>query len=155
MFLLQQKLSFLGSFSMVSWPEIPQILLILLKFWPVMTYKMMHQICYSFYWSIKKCSKLGQKTEFLVHFERIFVYALLHSMSYTSRFCQLKDLIKIHICGKSFISIAQMVVKFKIFKVIRINSASWSGPSFGIFGPYSPKHWSILLKTKSLQKLYS
>ena len=59
---------------------------------------------------------MGQKTDFLAHFERVFFDALLHPMSYTSRFCQLKDLVKIHICGKSFISIAYVVVNFKTFK---------------------------------------
>ena len=59
-------------------------------------------------------------------------------MSYTSRFCQLKDLIKIHICGKSFISIACAVVEFKIFKVFRIDSASWSGHFFGFSGLTPP-----------------
>ena len=34
--------------------------------WPVMTCKMMHQICYGFYWSIKKWLKWG-------HFERFFL----------------------------------------------------------------------------------
>ena len=37
-------------------------------------------------------------------------------MSYISRFCQLIDLVKIHICSKGFISIVYVVVKFKIFK---------------------------------------
>ena len=103
-----------------------------------MTNKIMHQICCSLYWSIKKWSKLGQKMDFLALFERFFVYAVLHPMSYTSRFCQLKDLIKIHICGKSFISIACAVVEFKIFKVFRIDSASWSGHFFGFSGLTPP-----------------
>ena len=63
-----------------------------------MTFKMMHQIAYGFYLSIKKCSKLGQKS--LAHFVSFFVYALLHLMSYAPRFCQMKDLIKTYICGK-------------------------------------------------------
>ena len=58
---------------------------------------------------------------------REFLFTLSCTQWVTSRFWQLKDLIRIHICGKSFISIAQVVVKFKIFKVIRIHSASWSG----------------------------
>ena len=59
---------------------------------------MMHQKCYGFYLSIKKRSKLDQKL-FLGHLESFFVYDLLHPMSYTPRFCQMKDLIKIYICG--------------------------------------------------------
>ena len=54
-------------------------------------------------------------------------------MSYTSRFCHLKDLIKVHICGKGFISIAYVVVKIKIVKVFRIDSALWSGFFLGDF----------------------
>ena len=65
-----------------------------------MTCKVMHQICYGFYWSIKKWSKLDQKADFLAHLENFFVYALLHSMSYAPKFCQMKDLNKIYICGK-------------------------------------------------------
>ena len=44
--------------------------------------------------------KIGPKSWFFVHFESFFVYALLHPMSYAPRFCQMKDLIKIYICGK-------------------------------------------------------
>ena len=66
-------------------------------FKPVMACKMMHQIAYGFYLSIKKCSKLGQKSA--AHFVSFFVYALLHRLSYAPRFCKLKDLIKIYICG--------------------------------------------------------
>ena len=44
--------------------------------------------------------KLGQKIDFLVHFERVFVYALWHPMSYAPRFCQMKEFIEIHIRGK-------------------------------------------------------
>ena len=36
-------------------------------------------------------------------------------MSYVPRFCQWKDVIKIHICDESFISIAYVVVNSKIF----------------------------------------
>ena len=39
---------------------------------------------------------MGQKTDFLAHFESLFVYGLLHPMSYTPRFRQMKDLIKIY-----------------------------------------------------------
>ena len=75
-------------------------------------------------------------------------------MSYVPRFCQWKDVIKIHICDESFISIAYVVVNSKIFKVFEINSASWIGSFFGerrgggrgVVEPYSPKYWLILLK---------
>ena len=43
--------------------------------------------------------KIGLKT-FLAHFVSFLVYALLHPMIYAPRFFQMKDLIKICICGK-------------------------------------------------------
>ena len=91
-----------------------------------MTCKMMHQICYGFYWSIKKWSKLGQKTKFLAHFVSFFVYALLYSMN-TPIFCQMKDPITIYICDKLMkltTDIAYVLVKLKFFKVPCIDSAS-------------------------------
>ena len=42
-------------------------------------------------------AKIGPKT-FLVNFMSFLVYALLHLMSCASRFCQMKNLIKIYIC---------------------------------------------------------
>ena len=39
--------------------------------------KVMHQICNCFYWTIKKWSKLSQKTGFLAHFQRFFNYTPL------------------------------------------------------------------------------
>ena len=60
----------------------------------------MHQIHYCYYWSIKNWSNLGQKVYFLAHLESFFVYTLLHSMSQATKSCQMKDLIKIYICGK-------------------------------------------------------
>ena len=54
----------LSCFWVVFWPELPKICQFFLNFWPVMTCKMMQQICYSFYCSIKKWSKLGQKADF-------------------------------------------------------------------------------------------
>ena len=64
--------------------------------WLLMTWEMMHQIAYGFYWSIKKWPKLVQKSFWLI-LVCFFVYALPHLMSYTPRFCQMKDLINIYI----------------------------------------------------------
>ena len=47
---------------------------------PVMQCKATHQIVYSFHSILNKLSKVAQKTGFLAHFERFFVYALLHPM---------------------------------------------------------------------------
>ena len=69
-----------------------------------MTCKMMHQICYGFYWSIKKWSKLGQKTEFLTHFEFFSSYPYeLHPKV----FCQMKELFKIL---KIYISMVSFII---------------------------------------------
>ena len=57
-----------------------------------MTCKMMHQICYGFYWSIKKWSIFGSFCEF-------FNLRALTPENYTPRFCQMEDLIKLYICG--------------------------------------------------------
>ena len=54
----------LGCFWIVFWPNLPKICQFCLNCWPVMTCKMMHHICYSFYCSIKKWSKLSQKADF-------------------------------------------------------------------------------------------
>ena len=48
----------------------------------------------------EKWLKLGQKTYILVYFEMFLVYFLLLPKSYAPRFCQIKDLIKIHVPGK-------------------------------------------------------
>ena len=45
---------------------------------------------------------LVNKTDLLADFDGFFVYPLIHPMSYSPRFCQMKDLIKIHVCGKFY-----------------------------------------------------
>ena len=55
-----------------------------------MQYQIMHQIFDSFYYILKKLSKLGQKNNFLAHFERFFVYAFLHPIIYVPSFYQIK-----------------------------------------------------------------
>ena len=52
------------------------------------------------FWSIERWSKFGQEIDFLTYLESFFVYALMHSMRYTPRFCQMKYHIMIYICGK-------------------------------------------------------
>ena len=70
------------------------------KFWPQIQCKVMHDIFDSFYSILKKWSKLGQKTDFLAHFQRILVYTLLCLIIYAPIFCQMKGLMKIHNLGK-------------------------------------------------------
>ena len=69
----------------------------------------------------------AKKTDFLAHVRRFFVYPLIHPMSYAPKFCQMKDLIKIHICGK-FYHIAFADVKLKFLKVYGIPSQSIKWP---------------------------
>ena len=42
----------------------------------------------------------AKKLIFLVHFESFPLYTFLYPMSYVPRFCQMKELIKVYICGK-------------------------------------------------------
>ena len=105
----------------------------------------MHQICYVFYWSIKKLSKLAQKADCFGSVWEFFVYALLHPISYTPRFCQMKDLIEICICGKlNQYSISGCEVK-NFLKAFCVDSVSMKWPLWGVLGPYSPKYCSVLL----------
>ena len=103
MFLYHQKLSF---WALILWSFDQNSLKyqFCLKFWPMLTCKMVHQICCSFYWSIRKLSELGRKADFSNHFEKVFffAYSLLHPMSYNPTFWQMKDLLKIYICGKFY-----------------------------------------------------
>ena len=55
-----------------------------LKFWPVMTCKMMHQILYGSFWSIKKWLKLGQKAVFWLFWE-FFLFMSSHTLWVTSK----------------------------------------------------------------------
>ena len=96
-----------------------------LKFWSVMTYKMMHQICYDFYWSIRKWSKLGQQKLILGVILKVF---LLMSQDLATW----KSLLS-YIFVASFIIIAYVVVKLKNFKVFHINPASTKWPLFDGF----------------------
>ena len=66
------------------------------------------------------------KCQEIVIFQLIFegfFYALLHPMSYTLRFCQMKDLIK---------------TIYPIFKVYCIDSASIKRPFFDLLAHISP-----------------
>ena len=55
-------------------------------------------------------------------------------MYYTPRFCQMKYLIEIYICGKFHQYIANVVVKLKKFKVFCVDSTCM------IFGSYFPQN---------------
>ena len=62
--------------------------------------QVMYQACDGFYFIPQKQSKLSQKTDFLTHFERFFVYAPLRPLSYAQILCQIKLFIEVHNRGK-------------------------------------------------------
>ena len=78
-------------------PELPKGSLL---FRPVMTSKMMHQICCCFFEVLRDDLNLAKKLIFRLILKVFFVDALMHSMRYTPRFCQMKYHIMIYICGK-------------------------------------------------------
>ena len=81
---------------------------------------------------------MGQKAFWLILWG-FFSYGLLHPMSYILRFCQRKDLSKIHICVKFHQdSIGGCEVKhFQSYEMV----------TFGVFlGSYLSKYCSIFLK---------
>ena len=93
-----------------------------------MTCKMMHQICCSFYWNLRKLSKLDQKADFLAHFGRFFLFMRSYTLWVTTqRFGKWKNLLR-YISVVSFINIAFVIVMLKIFKLFHIDSAAmkWS-----------------------------
>ena len=94
----------------------------------------------------EKFLRIKPGTDFPVHSKTFLICALLRSLIYAPTFWQIKYFIKILSMAR-FISITIPVVKIKIFKVLRTNSASMKWPFLGFFlGPYSPKHGLILLK---------
>ena len=89
---------------------------------------MMHQICCSFYWNLRKLSKLDQKADFLAHFDRFFLFMRSYTLWVTTqRFGKWKNLLR-YISVVSFINIAFVIVMLKIFKLFHIDSAAmkWS-----------------------------
>ena len=70
----------------------------------------------------------------------VFFFTLSYtlSMNYAPKFCEMKDLIKICICGKfhQYSICGCEIKKFQSF--LCIDSASMKRPLFELFGPYSP-----------------
>ena len=61
------------------------------------------------------------KYEEMAYCESFFVYALFYPMIYAPRFCQMKGLIKLCICGE-FYQYSECGCEVKIFKVFWIDS---------------------------------
>ena len=79
-----------------------------------MTYKTMRQICYGFYWSIKKWQKSGQTADFLAHFNSFLLLPTCNLWVMPQDFAKWKTFLR-YISAVSFIRIAFVVLKLKIF----------------------------------------
>ena len=91
-----------------------------------------------FYWSIKKWSKLGQKADFLLIL-RVFLFMPSYTLWVMPQdFAKWKALLR-YISVASFISVAFVGVKLKIFKVVRIDPAFMKWPLLGVFGSLLPQ----------------
>ena len=99
--------------------------------------KIMHHMCDGFKCILENSWHLNRETDFLTHFKMFFLYAFLCPMSYVPTFCQIKDLLKTlnRLIGVSFISIAFIAVKLKMFIILYPNSASMKWPCFEEFLP--------------------
>ena len=98
--------------------------------------RVMHQICHGFYCVKKKKLELNQKTYFLAHFERFFIWALLRPTSRAPIFIQNKDLIKLHNCGQFH---KHRICDFEIINFQKFLHYPWNGPFLGVLMPSFPK----------------
>ena len=93
---------------------------------------------------------------FFSYFVSFFVYILLLSMSYTTRFCQMKYLIKICMCSMFHQYSIYLIVKLKIVKVSCTDSTSKKWPFLIQFGTqFNTGKPKILFKTKIFAKTLS
>ena len=130
---------------MEFWPKLPKITYNFGQWWQA-------RLCILYatiFWSTKKLSKLGLKIDFLAHFKSFFVYAVIHNMRYTPRFCQMKALIKMDICG-TFHQYSICGCEIKNFPAFYMDSVSMKWLPLGL---YSPKYCLILLKTLTISSL--
>ena len=83
----------------------------------------------------------SQKTDFVAHGKRFFVYTPLHPMSYTPIFCQIKGLMKIHnvgmfhqysICSCQVKNLKSFAYQFSIHEMVLTQ----------VFLPLTPQIWS-------------
>ena len=111
--------------------------------WPVKTCKMMHQICYGFYSSIKKWLKLCQKNWFFSSFWKFFLCMLYYTLWVMSQYFSNWKILLRYSSVVGFISTGHVVEKFKVFLLIQY---PWDGPFLGFLGLYSLNYCSICLK---------
>ena len=128
----------LGCSLVVFWPELPKMSILFENLTSDDVQKM-HQIWCSFYWSINKLSKLGQKTDFLAQFDRVFLLMASYTLWVTRQHFDKWITLLRYISVVSYVNIAFTVVKFKIFKVFRIDSAAMKWSLFGGFSALFPQ----------------
>ena len=119
--------------------------------------KMMHQICYGFYWNIKKWSKLGQKIDFWLILWVLILFMLPYILRVIPQdFAKWKTLLR-YISMVSFISIAFVVEKLRIFKVFHIDSAFMKWFLLGFFLTLTPANicWNISILLKFWPEVFS
>ena len=135
----QQDISFQAVFGMFLDHNSPKCGQIRRKYRSVMPFRAMSQICYSLYLVLKNGLKLGTETDFVCHFQRFFVYALLRPVSYTQIFRQKKGLIEIHNPGKfhHYTISGCQVIDFQMFP--QEQKAQFLAASGWFFKDYSPK----------------
>ena len=85
-FVQQQKVPFQAASGLFYGHNPPKFCQYGVKFLTVMQSNVLHEIFDSFYSTVENWSKLGQKTDFLGNFQRFFMNALLHPMSYAPTF---------------------------------------------------------------------
>ena len=90
--------------------------------------------------SSKKCNK----TDFLAHSKRIFIYALLHLTSYIPIMWQMIDLMKIHnisnfdqysFCGRQVITFQSFTYEFSIYENALFSSSFFFLRGEGVWAP--------------------
>ena len=130
-----------------------------LKFWAVMKCKIMHQICYGFYWRVKIWSKLGEKKLIFWLILRGFLFTPSYILWVTRQyFDKWKTLLR-YMFVVSFISIAVVVAKLKFSKVFCSTSESTKGPPFfggglgvgvglGLYSPILVEIWPEAVSNK-------
>ena len=124
----------LGGFLAITPLKCSQILL---KFWPVMQCKVMHDIGHGFYCTIKKWSKLGKKTDFLTQFCR-FLVSPSYALSFRPQSSAKLKVLWRYIIVVSFISIAFVVAKLWVFKGFRSSKNYHCRLLLGVFLAITP-----------------
>ena len=112
----------LGCSLVVFWPELPKMSILFENLTSDDVQKM-HQIWCSFYWSISKLSKLGQKTDFLAQFDRVFLLMASYTLWVTRQHFDKWITLLRYISVVSYVNIAFTVVKIALLPQILFGPA--------------------------------